>query len=58
MAQNQSRQIFDFSLNDAAAIGIIGGADGPTSIYVASKLAPDLLHTRFLHQITKGKHTQ
>jgi oxaloacetate decarboxylase beta subunit len=34
--------IFDFSLNDAAAIGIIGGADGPTSIYVASKLAPDL----------------
>lgn len=35
--------IFDFSLSDAAAIGIIGGADGPTSIYVASKLAPDLL---------------
>lgn len=35
--------VFDFSLNDAAAIGIIGGADGPTSIYVASKLAPDLL---------------
>ncbi len=35
--------IFDFSLQDAAAIGIIGGADGPTSIYVASKLAPDLL---------------
>ncbi len=35
--------IFDFSLKDAAAIGIIGGADGPTSIYVASKLAPDLL---------------
>ncbi|SFV87716.1 Oxaloacetate decarboxylase beta chain [hydrothermal vent metagenome] len=35
--------IFDFSLTDAAAIGIIGGADGPTSIYVASKLAPDLL---------------
>ena len=33
----------DFSLADAAAIGIIGGADGPTSIYVASKLAPDLL---------------
>ncbi len=33
----------DFSLQDAAAIGIIGGADGPTSIYVASKLAPDLL---------------
>ena len=35
--------IFDFKLADAAAIGIIGGADGPTSIYVASKLAPDLL---------------
>lgn len=35
--------IFDFSLTDAAAIGIIGGADGPTSIYVASRLAPDLL---------------
>jgi oxaloacetate decarboxylase beta subunit len=33
----------DFTLADAAAIGIIGGADGPTSIYVASKLAPDLL---------------
>jgi oxaloacetate decarboxylase beta subunit len=35
--------VFDFSLSDAAAIGIIGGADGPTSIYVASKLAPELL---------------
>ena len=35
--------VFDFSLTEAAAIGIIGGADGPTSIYVASKLAPDLL---------------
>jgi len=35
--------VFDFSLADAAAIGIIGGADGPTSIYVASKLAPELL---------------
>ncbi len=33
----------DFSLADAAAIGIIGGADGPTAIYVASILAPDLL---------------
>lgn len=33
----------DFSLADAAAIGIIGGADGPTAIYVASKLSPDLL---------------
>ncbi len=34
---------FDFSLTDAAAIGIIGGADGPTAIYVASRMAPDLL---------------
>jgi len=34
---------FDFSLADAAAIGIIGGADGPTAIFLASKLAPDLL---------------
>ncbi len=33
----------DFSLRDAAAIGIIGGADGPTAIYVAGRLAPDLL---------------
>lgn len=32
-----------FSLSDAASIGIIGGADGPTSIFVARKLAPDLL---------------
>ena len=32
-----------FSFQDAAAIAIIGGADGPTSIYVASKLSPDLL---------------
>lgn len=35
--------VMDFSIADAAAIGIIGGADGPTAIYVASKLAPDLL---------------
>jgi len=35
--------LMDFSLSDAAAIGIIGGADGPTAIYVASMLAPDLL---------------
>jgi oxaloacetate decarboxylase beta subunit len=34
---------FDFSLADASAIAIIGGADGPTAIFVASKLAPDLL---------------
>ncbi|GAB1266317.1 sodium ion-translocating decarboxylase subunit beta [Aurantivibrio infirmus] len=35
--------IMDFSIADAAAIGIIGGADGPTAIYVSSILAPDLL---------------
>lgn len=35
--------IMDFSLADAAAIGIIGGADGPTAIFVATRLAPDLL---------------
>jgi len=34
---------FDFSLADAAAIGIIGGADGPTAIFLATRLAPDLL---------------
>ncbi len=34
---------FDFSLQDAAAIAIIGGADGPTAIFLASRLAPDLL---------------
>ncbi|MFA5984513.1 MAG: sodium ion-translocating decarboxylase subunit beta [Methylococcaceae bacterium] len=33
----------EFTLKDAAAIAIIGGADGPTAIYVASRLAPDLL---------------
>ena len=32
-----------FNLMDAAAIGIIGGADGPTAIFVARKLSPDLL---------------
>lgn len=35
--------IFNFSLQDASAIGIIGGADGPTAIFIASRLAPDLL---------------
>ncbi|ATC93787.1 sodium ion-translocating decarboxylase subunit beta [Pseudoalteromonas tunicata] len=34
---------FEFSLADASAIAIIGGADGPTAIFLASKLAPDLL---------------
>jgi oxaloacetate decarboxylase beta subunit len=34
---------FEFTLADAAAIAIIGGADGPTAIFLASKLAPELL---------------
>jgi oxaloacetate decarboxylase beta subunit len=38
-----STGLVDFSLMQAAAIGIIGGADGPTSIFVATKLAPELL---------------
>ncbi len=32
-----------FDVNQAAAIGIIGGADGPTAIFLSSKLAPELL---------------
>jgi len=35
--------VFDFTLPEAAAIGIIGGADGPTAIYVAGILAPHML---------------
>ncbi len=38
-----SMPAFNFSLADAAAIGIIGGADGPTAIFLASQLAPELL---------------
>jgi oxaloacetate decarboxylase beta subunit len=34
---------FDFTVQQAAAIGIIGGADGPTAIYVAGILAPEIL---------------
>ena len=34
---------FGFSASEAGAIGIIGSADGPTSIFLASRLAPDLL---------------
>ncbi|MGX5220083.1 MULTISPECIES: sodium ion-translocating decarboxylase subunit beta [Pseudomonas] len=33
----------EFTLREAASIAIIGGADGPTSIFVTAKLAPDLL---------------
>jgi sodium ion-translocating decarboxylase beta subunit len=35
--------IINFSLKDAASIGIIGGADGPTAIFLASRLSPNLL---------------
>ncbi|MDP6374556.1 MAG: sodium ion-translocating decarboxylase subunit beta [Pseudomonadales bacterium] len=35
--------VLDFDAREAAAIGIIGGADGPTAIYVAGQLAPHLL---------------
>ena len=35
--------ILGFNVQEAASIGIIGGADGPTAIYLATKLAPDLL---------------
>ncbi len=40
---SQYTPFFDFTLKDASAISIIGGADGPTSIFVASKLSPDLM---------------
>jgi len=35
--------LFGFSLKEAASIGIIGGADGPTTIYLASALAPHMI---------------
>jgi oxaloacetate decarboxylase beta subunit len=34
---------FDFSTKEACAIGIIGGADGPTTIFLTNRLAPELL---------------
>jgi oxaloacetate decarboxylase beta subunit len=43
LALSQFVEGIDFDLGDAAAIGIIGGADGPTAIFLASRLAPDLL---------------
>jgi len=39
----QTTDFINFSLQDSAAISIIGGADGPTAIFIASRLAPDLL---------------
>jgi oxaloacetate decarboxylase beta subunit len=38
-----STGLMEFSVAQAAAVGIIGGADGPTAIYVSSLLAPELL---------------
>ena len=38
-----AKNLFGFTVKEAAAIGIIGGADGPTAILVTSKMAPELL---------------
>ena len=35
--------LLGFTVQEASAIGIIGGADGPTAIYLAAKMAPNLL---------------
>ena len=43
LALSQYTDIFSFTLQQASAISIIGGADGPTSIFIANKLAPDLM---------------
>ncbi len=37
------KQLFAFGLREAASIGIIGGADGPTAIFLTTRLAPHLL---------------
>ncbi|MBU0631878.1 sodium ion-translocating decarboxylase subunit beta [bacterium] len=43
VALSQYTDIFHFTLQQASAISIIGGADGPTSIFIATNLAPELL---------------
>jgi len=43
VALSQYVPYFHFTLQQAAAISIIGGADGPTSIFIATKLSPELL---------------
>ncbi len=43
VALSQYTDIFNFTLQQSSAISIIGGADGPTSIFIATKLAPELL---------------
>ena len=40
---NLAPGVFDYNILQSAAIAIIGGADGPTSIYVSAKLAPELM---------------
>ncbi|MCR5764020.1 MAG: sodium ion-translocating decarboxylase subunit beta [Treponema sp.] len=40
---NLAPGVFDYNILQACAIAIIGGADGPTSIYVSAKLAPELM---------------
>ena len=42
-ALSQYTGMVDFTLKQSAAISIIGGADGPTSIFIASALAPEML---------------
>ena len=43
VALSQYTDIFHFTIKQASAISIIGGADGPTSIFIATNLAPELL---------------
>jgi len=43
LALSNATDLIHYNLRDAASIGIIGGADGPTSIFVASRLSPRLL---------------
>ncbi|MEM6926800.1 MAG: sodium ion-translocating decarboxylase subunit beta [Myxococcota bacterium] len=43
LALSDASPAIAFSIQDAAAIGIIGGADGPTAIFLASRLSPELL---------------
>ncbi len=43
VALSQYTDVFNFTLQQSSAISIIGGADGPTSIFIATKLAPELL---------------
>lgn len=43
LALSEFLPFLNYSIKQASAIGIIGGADGPTAIYVSSQLAPDLM---------------